>query len=52
MSHTKKGITAMLYPILSLVFLASAIAIGCILKKNTGVISIALSLILARIAGI
>lgn len=42
----------MLYPILSLVFLASAIAIGCILKKNTGVISIALSLILARIAGI
>ncbi len=39
-------------PILSLVFLAAAIAIGCILKKNTGVISIALSLILARIAGV
>ena len=42
----------MLYPILSLVFLAAAIAIGCVLKKNTGIISIALSLILARIAGI
>ena len=42
----------MLYPILSLVFLVAAIAIGCVLKKNTGVISIALSLILARIAGI
>ncbi len=42
----------MLYPILSLVFLAAAIAIGCVLNKNTGVISIALSLILARIAGI
>ncbi len=42
----------MLYPILSLVFLAAAIAIGCILKKNTGVISIGLSLILARIAGV
>ena len=42
----------MLYPILSLVFLAAAIAIGTILKKNTGVIAIALSLILARIAGI
>ena len=42
----------MLYPVLSLVFLAAAIAIGCILKKNTGVVSIAFSLILARIAGI
>lgn len=42
----------MLYPILSLVFLAASIAIGCILKKNTGVISIALALILARIAGV
>ncbi len=41
-----------LYPILSLVFLAAAIAIGCLMNKNTGVISIALSLILARIAGI
>ncbi len=38
--------------ILSLVFLAAAIAMGCILKKNTGIISIALSLILARIAGV
>jgi len=42
----------MLYPILSLVFLAAAIAVGCVLKKNTGVISIAFALILARIAGI
>ena len=42
----------MLYAILSLVFLVAAIAIGTVLKKNTGVISIALSLILARIAGI
>ena len=42
----------MLYPILSLIFLVAAIAIGCVLKKNTGVISIALSLILARIAGV
>ena len=42
----------MLYPILSLVFLVAAIAIGCIMKKNTGVISIGLSLVLARIAGI
>ncbi|MBE6644235.1 MAG: hypothetical protein E7612_02505 [Ruminococcaceae bacterium] len=43
---------SMLYPILSLVFLVAAIAIGCIMKKNTGVISIGLSLVLARIAGI
>ena len=42
----------MLYAILSLVFLAAAIAIGTLMNKNTGVISIALSLILARIAGI
>ena len=42
----------MLYPILSLVFLAVAIAIGCIFKKNTGIVSIALALILARIAGV
>ncbi len=42
----------MLYPILSLMFLAAAIAVGCVLKKNTGVISIAFALILARIAGI
>ena len=38
--------------ILSLVFLAAAIAIGCTLKKNTGLVSIALALILARLAGI
>ena len=37
---------------LSLIFLAAAIAIGCVLKKNTGVVSIALALILARIAGV
>ena len=42
----------MFYAILSLVFLAAAIAIGTLLKKNTGVISIALALILARIAGV
>ncbi len=42
----------MLYPILSLVFLAVAIAIGCIFKKNTGIVSIALALILARIASV
>ena len=42
----------MLYAILSLVFLVAAIAIGTLMNKNTGVISIALSLILARIAGI
>ena len=42
----------MLYAILSLVFLAAAIAIGCVLNKNTGIVSIALALILARIAGI
>ena len=42
----------MVYAILSLVFLAAAIAIGTVLKKNTGVVSIALALILARIAGI
>ena len=50
MRHGEK--TTMLYAILSLVFLVAAIAIGTVLKKNTGVISIALSLILARIAGI
>lgn len=44
--------TAMLYPILSLIFLVAAITLGCILKKNTGVISIAFAFILARIAGI
>lgn len=38
--------------ILSLVFLATAIVIGFLLKVNTGVIAIALSLILGRIAGI
>ncbi len=42
----------MFYAILSLVFLAAAIAIGTLLKKNTGVVSIALALILARIAGV
>lgn len=41
----------MLYPILSLIFFASAIAIGCLLKKNTGIVSIAFALILAIIAG-
>ena len=44
--------SAMLYPILSLLFLVAAIAIGCILKKNTGVIAIAFAFILARIADI
>ncbi len=44
--------TTMLYPILSLVFLAVAIAIGCVMKKNTGVVSIALALVLARIVGV
>ena len=38
--------------ILSLVFLAAAIAVGTIFKKNTGIVSIALALILARITGI
>lgn len=38
--------------IISLVFLAAAIAIGCLLNKNMGAVSIALSLILARIFGI
>ena len=42
----------MLYAILSLVFLAAAIAIGTLMNKNPGGSSIALSLILARIAGI
>jgi len=42
----------MFYAILSLVFLAAAIAIGCVMNKNTGIVSIALALILARIAGI
>ena len=42
----------MLYAILSLVFFAAAIAIGCIFSKNTGIISIALALVLARISGI
>lgn len=42
----------MLNAVLSLVFLVVAIAVGCILKKNTSVISIALSLVLARIVGI
>ena len=37
---------------LSLVFLVAAIAIGCVFKKNTGIVSIALALILARIAGV
>ena len=32
--------------------MAAAIAIGCVLKKNTGGVSIALALILARIAGV
>lgn len=51
-AHGIFGGNIMLYAILSLVFLAAAIAIGCILNKNTGVISIALALVLARIAGI
>ena len=38
--------------VLSLVFLVAAIAIGCVLKKNTGIVSIALALILARITEI
>ena len=42
----------MLYPILSLVFLDVAITIGCVFKKNTGIVSIALALILARIANV
>ncbi len=42
----------MLYPILSLVFLAVAITIGCVFKKNTGIVSVALALILARIANV
>ena len=50
--RTSRKETTMLYAILSLVFLAAAIAIGTLMNKNTGVISIALSLILARIAGI
>lgn len=41
----------MLYPILSLTFFALAIAIGCLLKKNTGIVSISFTLILAIIAG-
>ena len=40
----------MFYQILSLVFFAAAIAIGCVFKKNTGVVSIALALILGFIA--
>ena len=42
----------MFHAILSLVFFAAAIAIGCLLKKNTGIVSIALALILALITGI
>ena len=38
--------------IIALVFLAAAIAIGCIFNKNMGVISIALAFVLARIFGI
>ena len=38
--------------IISLVFLAAAIAIGCLMNKNMGVISIALAFVLARIFGI
>lgn len=38
--------------IISLIFLVVAIAIGTIFKKNTGIVSIALALILARITGI
>ena len=42
----------MFHAILSLIFFAAAIAIGCLLKKNTGVVSIALALVLAMIVGI
>ena len=50
--YQKRKEMVMLYEILSLVFLAAAIAIGCIFKKNTGIVSIALALVLARIAGV
>ncbi len=38
--------------IISFVFLAAAIAIGCLLKKNMGAVSIGLALILGRIFGV
>ncbi|MBQ9745829.1 MAG: hypothetical protein IJW21_03315 [Clostridia bacterium] len=47
-----EGKLVMFNAILSLIFLVAAIAIGCVLKKNTGIVSIALALILARITGI
>ena len=39
------------YALLSLIFLVAAIAIGFIANKNTGVVAIALALVLSRIAG-
>ena len=47
-----KGNFDMLNAILSLVFFAAAIAIGCVLKKNTGIVSIALAFVLAKITKI
>ncbi len=38
--------------IISFVFLAAAIAIGCLLNKNMGAVSIGLALILGRIFGV